>query len=217
MDDGSKVPYYSRKEIDIDGVLAAKNLEIAWVDDPVERYWMQVQGSGILRFTDSSEGTLKFAGHNGYPYRSIAQDLLNQKKVKGDFLQIKIWLKNRPHEALSYFTGNKRYIFFTLSSGPPTGVERIPLTPGRTLAADLSHYPVGTAIFLQSQIPVVDGSGEVKGFQRVNRVMIISDTGDAIRGPNHVDYYVGEGTSAELVASRLKTQGTMHVMLVREP
>jgi len=217
LPDGSKAPYYTRKEIDNDGVLNGKNLEIAWVDDPIERYWMQVQGSCILKFTDGSVATLKFAGHNGYPYRSIAQDLIDQKKVKGDFLGIKNWLRNRPQEALQYFTGNKRYIFFALSSGPPTGVEGIPLSPARTLAADLSQFPAGTIIYLQCQIPVVDDSGNVKAFQKINRIMTIADTGDAIRGPNHVDYYVGEGIQAEYIASRLKTQGNMHVILLREP
>ena len=212
-DDGL-VAYYTREEID-EGALDKRNLEIVYLTDPVELFFMQIQGSGRVRLADGSTVRLSYAGKNGYPFTSIGKRLaaLPEGKPKSLSMQgIKAWLRQDPERGKTMMWQNKSYVFFkvldeTDGADGPVGAQSVSLTPGRSLAVDASFHDLGLPIFVEA--PALKGD-DGKPFRRL---MIAQDVGSAIRGVERGDIFWGSGDDAGAIAGTTHAPARFIVLL----
>ena len=181
--------------------------------DPVEAYYLQIQGSGQLEMLDGRRYRAAYAGNNGYKGVLIGSYLLNKgiiKKSQASLTGIKTWLRNNPRKADQAFRKNDRYIFFKLErtgSDGPKGAEGVPLTAERSLAVDPQYIPYGTMMWLDIPHP--------RKRQKIQKLMVAQDTGSAIKGPIRADFFWGAGTSAGHNAGSMKSRGEWYMIVPR--
>lgn len=207
------VPYYTRAEIDA-GVLSGRGLELLYLDDPVELFFMQIQGSGRVRLTDGSWVRLGYAAKNGHSYTSIGRLLAErgEKPPQGLTMDgLKSWLRADPARGKALMHENKSYVFFReLPKGEagegPVGAQGVPLTPGRSLAVDASHHALGTPIFVAAPDLVAGGAP-------FRRLMVAQDVGSAIKGLERGDIFFGTGKEAGAIAGSTKYPARFYVLL----
>ena len=213
---GDLLPFPDRHAIDA-GALAGRKLEIAWVDDPVGAFFLQVQGSGRVRLEDGQELRVGYAAQNGHPYTAIGRELVARHALaaKDVSLQtIRAWLEAHPDQAREVMERNASYVFFqffksTRGNGP-LGAQGTPLTPGRSLAVDLGQHALGVPVWLVAGAPS-PRPGEPD--RKLRRLLVAQDTGGAIRGPVRGDVFWGFGPDAEAIAGRMKNRGKMWLLL----
>jgi peptidoglycan lytic transglycosylase A len=209
--DGRRVvPYYSRGEIETQGVPAPI---IAWVADPVELFFLQIQGSGQLRLDNDERLRIGYAEQNGHPYRSLGRHLIDRGELtleQASMQGIKAWAAANPEklqEALNY---NASYVFFReLAPGAdrPVGALGVPLSAQYSLAVDRRFIPLGAPVYLATTFPLSD--------ERLERLMAAQDTGGAIRGVLRADFFWGTGPEAGAAAGRMRQQGKMWLLWPR--
>jgi membrane-bound lytic murein transglycosylase A len=206
--------YYSRSEIE-DGALEGQGLELLYLDDPVELFFMQIQGSGRVRFADGSWVRLGYAAKNGHSYTSIGKLLLErgEKPAGGLTMEgLKSWLREDPKRGQALMQQNASYVFFRElppdeAGDGPVGAQGVALTPGRSLAVDAAYHKLGTPVFVSApEVPTPNG----KPFRRL---MIAQDVGSAIRGKQRGDIYWGSGDKAGAIAGVTKHQARFYVLL----
>lgn len=210
--DGKLVPYYSRAEIDA-GALAGRDDELAWLDDPVEAFFLHVQGSALLRFDDGVHMEISYSSSNGRPYTSIGRLLIEQGKMARDtvsLMALKDYLRTQPDEQAALMAANQRYIFFRTVVVGPIGSLGVPLTGGRSIAADASVYPPGALAFLRIQPRQPQAAGDAHSYARFT---VIQDAGTAITGPSRIDVFWGTGTTAESMAGDMRNPGELYLVL----
>ncbi len=208
------IPYYTREEIDSGGVLKGKGLEIAWARDPLEIFFLQVQGSGWLHVADTGERVrVRYAAHNGHPYRSVGGHLIERGLIPREKFSreaMAAFLNSRPDRRQTYLNVNPRYVFFELDrssrSHEVRGSLQVPLTARRSVAADPAVFPPGALAWM-----------ETEGNPRVVRFVLIQDEGGAIKGPGRIDYFVGDGPEAEAFAVRFWQKGRFFVLVKKWP
>ncbi|WP_246003792.1 murein transglycosylase A [Histidinibacterium lentulum] len=204
------VPWLTRREIEESGILADRGLEIGWVSDPVELFFLQIQGSGRLRMADGRVVRLGYGGANGRPYSSIGQELVKRgiyepHQVSADV--IRSWVRRNPDDGQDLLWTNDSYVFFReigevpLSKGPLGAMNRS-ITAGRSVAVDPSIVPLGAPVWLEK-----DGADPMR------RLMVAQDTGSAIKGAQRADIFYGTGRRAGLEAGRIRDGGRMVVLL----
>jgi len=201
---GTCVPYYSRAEID-DGALANKGLEIAWAADPVDLFFVEIQGSGRLTFPDGSSMRIGYADQNGLPYTAIGK-LLRDRGILppgGAGMQaIRDWIRANPDQGRELMRENASYIFFKPLNGPgPLGALNVPLTARGTVAADPKFVPLGAPVYLAVDRPEAYG------------LWVAQDTGGAIKGPNRFDTFWGSGPEATQIAGGMSANGVAYLLL----
>lgn len=205
--DGDLVPYPERKEIDA-GALANRKLEVVWVDDATDAFFLHVQGSGRVQLAEGGELRIGYAAQNGHPYTSIGRELIDRGEIRREDVSlqsIRAWLAAHPDKAREILETNPSYVFFQKIEGEgPLGAQGVPLTPGRSLAVDLKHIPLGAPFWLVSGVPS-PREGEPDG--KLRRLLVTQDTGGAIRGPVRGDVFWGFGPDAEAIAGRMKHRG----------
>lgn len=209
------VPYYDRGEIE-DGKIAGRGLEIAWLKDPTDLLFAQIQGSARIKFEDGGTVRLNYDAYNGYPYTAVGRVLIERgiiPKEEMSMQKIREWMAQNPDGAKDLRRQNRSYIFFrevNLSDkDEAVGAQGIPLTAGRSIAVDKSLHVYGTPFFIEGELPI-DSERSKTPF---HRLMIAQDTGSAIIGPARADLYFGAGADAGRVSGRLRHP--MHfVMLV---
>jgi len=214
-----KAAGYSRHDIDVLDALRGKGYEIAWLRDPVDRFFLHIQGSGLLRMTDGRELPLNFAASNGRRYTSIGKVLIDEGKLDRESMsmqRIRAYLAEFPDERDALFARNERYIFFRPGEKGPLGSLGVPLTAGRSAATDHRFYPRGALLFVETETPVVGEQGELAGLRPFVRFVLNQDTGAAIRGPARVDLYFGSGDEAGAQAGYMKSMGRLYLLLKRE-
>lgn len=208
-----KVPYLTRGEIEA-GALAGRGLEVLYTDDPIDLFFMHVQGSGIVQLDDGRSLRLTYAGKNGHPYTSIARILVDRGELDAnniDMEAVKAWLRADPKRGRALMQMNASYIFFSVlpdeeAAKGPRGAEGVALTPGRSLAVDPAHIPLGTPVFV-----TVPDLAEADG-RPFRRLMIAQDVGSAIRGPQRGDIFFGTGAGAGALAGRTRHPARFHVL-----
>ena len=216
--DGALVPYYSRREIDQLGVLRGRNLEIAWVKDPIDLFFLHIQGSGLLRLPDGREIAVGYAAQNGLPYRSIGRLLIDNGKIPKEEMsmqRLRRYLTENPAEQDDVFAYNESYVFFRLIEGGPPGSLGVPVTAGRSIATDARLFPRGAPALVQTEIPIIGALGELAGWRPVMRFVLIQDTGGAIRGPQRADYYFGTGEEAGALAGYMNRPGRLYFLVLK--
>lgn len=214
--DGKPVPYYTRKEIE-SGVLAGRGLELLWLSDWADAFFLQVQGSGRVRLDDGSLVRVAFAGKTGLPYTAIGGILARRGDIppaEVSMQSIRAWMAKHPDKARELMWENQSYVFFQELSafdpalGPP-GAQKVPLTPQRSIAIDRAYWAFGTPIWLDAEVP----SGSDGAMVPFRRLLIAQDTGTAIKGRARGDVFWGAGEPAALVAGHMKSPGRMAALL----
>lgn len=216
---GKLSPYFTRDEIDFEDALSGRNLELVWVDDPLDVFFLHIQGSGVVRLQDGSILRLNFSDKNGHPYRAIGKYLVENKVMSLEEVSmqsIREYLVNNPDTQRKVFEYNPSYVFFReVFEGPIGSIGQV-LTPGRSIATDPAVFPVGGLALLENHIPTFDLSGKISGTKLVSRFCLNQDTGGAIRGNTRVDLYTGNGPESELLAGHLKHTGSLYFLLAKE-
>ncbi|MBI5189573.1 MAG: MltA domain-containing protein [Nitrospirae bacterium] len=218
VEGGSFVPYHTRRDIDNAFALSGRGLEIAWLSDPVEIFFLQVQGSGVLRFPDGGIKHVNYAGANGRAYRSIGKFLVEQGKASLDEMSLdflKAYLRAHPDEAMDILNYNESYVFFTLADDGPFGSLGLPVTGERSIATDKAVFPPGGLAFIETDLPSFNDAGEVTGLEAYSRFVLDQDTGGAIKGPGRVDIYFGFGEEARRRAGYMKQFGRLYYLVGR--
>ncbi len=198
----------------IDGqkALAGRGLEIAWTSSLLENYFMQVQGSGYLRFEDNSLSLIRFNGQNGYAYTTIGKYLVSQGHIDAAEISlpsIREWFRINPDSLESVLNRNKCYTFFSQSQKVLTGAAGTELVPKHSIAVDPDYIPFGAVLL--AKIPVLDENGKI--YQHEYRFVTAQDRGGAIKGPGHVDLYEGVGEEALRRAGSLHHYGSLWLIL----
>ena len=210
---GGLVPYFSRAQIDGQRMLAPQHKELVWLDDPVERFFLHIQGSGKIRLPDGTWFRVGYAASNGWPYRSIGKMLLGQGKLQSGEASaqgIRHYLRQHPAEQDQILFHNRRYIFFRVVSAGPLGSLGVPLTPGRSIAIDPNWYPPGAVGFIRTTRPHLKDNGQVS-WQPFSRFVALQDRGAAITGPGRADIYWGSGSQPE--AGLMAQRGELYIFL----
>lgn len=206
-------PYENREEIEKGRLKDDDYLVIAWVDSPVDAFFLHIQGSGRINLNDGSYLRVGYDGQNGHPYYAIGRELIKRgylEKEEVSMQSIRAWLETHPEEAFEIMNTNKSYVFFReLEEKGPLGGEGVALTPGRSLAVDYTQIPYGTPVFVDVEAPL-EGKGPLE------RLMVAQDTGGAIRGAVRGDVFWGAGERAEYIAGHMKSQGRYWLLLPKE-
>ncbi|CAG4885063.1 Membrane-bound lytic murein transglycosylase A precursor [Georgfuchsia toluolica] len=204
------VPYYSRADWTQQEVRRADDA-IMWTSDPIDFFFLQIQGSGQVDLPDGQRVRISYADQNGHPYRSVGKWLAEQgeMKIEQTSMQgIKAWAAANPKRLQELLNVNPSMVFFrelpVEGSGPP-GALAMPLTPERSIAVDARTTPLGSPVWLSTTQPNSD--------ELLQRLVLAQDTGGAIRGPVRADFYWGSGAEAGAKAGRMKQRGRMWVLL----
>lgn len=202
---GACILYYTRGEIE-DGALAGKGLELAWAKDPVDLFFLEIQGSGRIRFDDGTVMRIGYAGQNGRDYVAIGRLLRDRGTLPpgGASMQaIKDWIRANPDQGRALMRENLSYIFFKELTGPgPLGALNVPVTAQTTVAADPNYVPLGAPIYLShADRPEIDG------------IWVAQDTGGAIKGANRFDTFWGAGPEATAIAGGMSASGDALILV----
>jgi len=205
-EDGAFAPYHDRTAIE-QGVLAGRGLEIAWAADPIELFFLQIQGSGRVLMPDGSVMRIGYAGQNGHPYTPIGR-LLRERGIipTGVTMQrIVEWLRANPEPGRALMRENRSYVFFRELTGPgPLGSLGVPVTALASVAVDPRFVPYGAPVLLSN----MDNP-------RANGLWVAQDTGGAIRGANRFDTFWGAGAEAAAIAGGMQARGRALILIPR--
>lgn len=202
--------WLTRGEIERSRVLQGRGLEIAWLDDPVDKFFLQVQGSGRIRLPGGEALRVGFGGRNGHPYRSVGRELVRLGLFEPHQVSagaIKRWVRANPEAGAELLRHNPSYIFFReitriRPDQGPIGAMNRPVTEGRSIAVDPDHVPLGAPVWVEKD-----------GARALRRLMIAQDTGSAIKGAQRADIFYGSGDEAGRVAGTIRDPGRMVTLL----
>ncbi len=209
-------PYYTRHEIDFEKKLRGKGYELVWLDDLVDCFFIQVQGSAEILLPDGQKMSINYAGSNGHPYRSIGALLINEGIIPKDKMSMDAiykYLHEHPFEIERILSHNPSYVFFRKVKDGPVGSLGVILTPCRSVAADPRFFPPGALSFVKI-CKTGDRSlcGNI-GTVAFQRLVFIQDRGGAIKGPGRIDYYWGKGRGAGKIAGAFKPWGEFYLLV----
>jgi membrane-bound lytic murein transglycosylase A len=219
-EDKTIVPYYSRREIDIEGKLKGKGLELCWVD-PVEALFLRIQGSGTVVFSDGKKISVGYDSQNGHPYSSMGKLFISKNimpKEKLSMQSIKAYLRSIPaKEAAELMVQDASYVFFRKIDGKSLSYLGTELVPQRTIATDQTIFPKGAMAFLDIEEPVLKETGDMipSDYTKKPRLVLDQDTGGAIRGPARLDLYFGAGEEAGQKAGVMRRNGRLYYLVPR--
>lgn len=207
------IPYLSRAEIDGQGSPLAGN-EIAWVEDPVEAFFLEIQGSGIIQFDNGEAMQIGYADQNGYPFKAIGSTLVQKKEItmaEASMEGIKNWARKNITKLREFLNMNASYVFFRKLPNDlpgPIGALGVSIEAERSVAIDPKFIPLGAPVFLSTTQPNTS--------EPLERLMVAQDTGGAIRGGVRADFYWGSGDEAGRKAGSMKQQGKIWTLLPRD-
>ncbi len=213
LDGNRVVPYFSRAELPLDPALRGK--EIVWLDNELDAFMLQVQGSGRVQLPNGDIIRLQYADQNGHPYRSIGRYLVDQGLLtteQATMPGIREWLAANPARMREVLNANPSVVFFTEAplddpNVGPKGAQGVPLTAGRSIAVDPASVPLGAPVFLSTTYPASPDP--------LQRLVIAQDTGGAISGAPRADFFWGTGPQAAELAGKMRQQGTLWLLWPR--
>ena len=212
------VPYYERKEIETGGMLEGKAPVLAWVKEPVDLFFLQIQGSGKILLDNGETINIHYHVSNGRPYKSIG-NLLIQKKIiphsEMSMQRIRAYLDSNPEDAQDILNYNPSYVFFKTEEDGPRGYLDVKLTPGRSVALDRRIFPLAGLVYIETVKPLVSGNGEITGWIKSDKFVLNQDTGGAIRGPGRADIFWGNGKFAEIAAGNMQHKGSLYFLILK--
>lgn len=216
--DHTVVPYYDRREIEQGGVLNGNAPVLAWLKDPVDLFFLQIQGSGKIFLENGEFLNVHYDSSNGHPYRSIGKLLIEEGKIPKSEMsmqRIRSYIKDHPDEMAKILFYNPSYVFFKLEEEGPLGFLEVKLTPGRSLALDHRMFPLPALAFIETQKPLVDPAGQITSWEPFSRFVLSQDTGGAIRGPARADLFWGNGIYAEIAAGHMQHRGKLYLLVLK--
>lgn len=201
--------YFTRGEI-MNGAISGRGLEIAWLENPVDAFFLQIQGSGRIKLQNGNSVRVGYAGFNGYKYRSIGKELVRRGTFEAHQVSaptIRKWVKENPEAGRELLAFNPSYVFFrripTLNkTDGPIGAMTISVTAMRSLAVDPIFVPLGAPVWMDK-----------RGRDPMQRLMIAQDVGSAIKGAQRADIFYGTGAHAGRIAGQTKASGRIYVLL----
>jgi membrane-bound lytic murein transglycosylase A len=214
---GRKVAgYFDRGAIEA-GALEGKDLEICWLKDPIEAFFIHIQGSARVRLEDGKMLRLNFDAHNGYPYVSVGKILIDRGIIPREMMSmdaIRTFFAEDHEQAVEIMNQNRSYVFFReISDLPgdiePPGAQGVNLTAMRSIAVDKKLHIYGTPFWIEASLPLERDNSDTK----FRRLMVAQDTGGAIVGPARADLYFGAGREAGTVAGRIKNPGLFYMLV----
>lgn len=215
------VPYYSRQQIMQKKVLDKQNKPIAWMKDPVDLFFMQIQGSGMIVLPSGKKVRLSYAGSNGQPYSSIGKLLVDTGLMELEevsMYSIRQYLKNNPSKRDDVLFHNQSYTFFELDVDPrgPKGNLNVPLTQHRSIATDSNIFPKAALSYIIAEMPTFKENWYQFSMMPFARFAVIQDTGGAIKGPGRVDLFWGNGKLAEKSAGSMRSLGKLYILIAKK-
>ena len=213
VEKGLLVPYPTRAEV-ARGALDGKRADLCYVDSAVDAFFLEIQGSGVVRFQDGTSRVVTFAGKNGHRYAAVGAELIRRGALRREEVSmqsIRAWLEANPAAREEVLATNPSYVFFRYAEAA-TGALGVPVTPDRTIAADARVFPKGGLAFLETSRPVDATTGAMRPF---SRFVLDQDAGGAIRTSARVDVFFGSGPYAENAAGRMKQPGRLYYLLLR--
>ena len=203
-------PYFTRREIEEDRPLAGRGLELAWLTDPVDLFFLQVQGSGRISLPDGSMMRVGYGGKNGREYSSVGMALVDRGIFEPHQVSaavIRNWVRENRKDGRALLWQNESYVFFReVSEVPadqgPLGAMNRSITAGRSIAVDPAFVTLGSPVWIEKE-----------GTDPINRLMIAQDTGSAIKGAPRADIFFGTGAEAGQQAGQIKDGGRMVVLM----
>lgn len=221
VNDDQVLPYFSREEIDVGGRLASRGLEICWVT-PLDAFFLQIQGSGVVLLNDGSELLINYADKNGHPYRAIGA-LLKERMapIKPTMQNLREYISAlSAAEQQAIFNQNPSYVFFVVGKSNALTASGVPATAGRTIAIDRKFFPKGALAFLDFNHAVESNAEGRVSANLVNfsRFVLDQDVGGAIKGPGRADLFWGRGPEAGVAAGALQSRARLYYLfpVIRE-
>jgi membrane-bound lytic murein transglycosylase A len=210
-------PYYTRAQILNDGVLAGKAPIIAWMNDPLDLYFLQVQGSGRIQTPDGKNISLLYAAQNGYAADLVGRHLIRENKVPAaemSMQRIRRYFQDNPAEKIPMLNRDPSFVFFRRGSSGPLGNLGVEITPGRSIATDRRIFPAGALAYIDTRKPLVSGDLDIAQWAPLQRFVLNQDTGGAIKGPGRADLFWGYGAYAETAAGHMKHTGALYFLVL---
>ena len=213
---GELIPYYSRNEIEELGSLAGRNLEIAWVEDRINLFFLHTQGSGKIKLPNGKLLQIGYALKNGRLFQSLGRFLMDTGKISPQdisYQAIKRYLREHPEDLSEILGHNESFIFFREVKEGPVGSLGEILTAGRSIATDAAVFPKGALAFIRARKPILDKDGNVESWIPFSRFVVSQDAGGMIKGAGRVDLFCGSGDEAEMLAGSLKERGELYFLV----
>lgn len=206
VENGKFRPYDKRAAI-AEGSLEGRAKPLLWVDDPIDAFFLEIQGSGRVRMQDGSYVRVGYAAQNGHGYTAIGKVLADEGELEKPVTMEKIrdWLKTHPDKAQNIMNRNPSAVFFRKNDGEPVGAQGVSLTPQRSLAVDPAFVPLGTPLWLDIEQPAL------------RKLVVAQDTGGAIKGAIRGDLFWGYGKEAAIQAGAMQGKGTYYLLLPKNP
>lgn len=212
------VPYYDRFQIDEQNALNGKAPVLAWVNDPVDLFFLHIQGSGKIQLDSNEFINVHYHTTNGHPYRSIGRLLIEEGAILKENMSmqaIRAYLNSHPERIPPVFKNNPSYVFFSIEKEGPLGALNVRLTRGRSLATDRRLFPPAALALVTTKKPVVDHEGKIEQWVPFSRIVLNQDTGGAIRGTGRADLFWGNGPYAEIAAGHLQHPGQFYFFVLK--
>ncbi|MDP6537986.1 MAG: MltA domain-containing protein [Planctomycetota bacterium] len=212
--DGGTSPYPTRREIETEGLMEGRDLELVWLADPLDAFIAHVNGSAFVRLPDGSMARFGYAANNGRDYTSLSRSLVEAGRLESDdsnLTALRRWARQSPDEVASFLQRNDRYVFFVPIDGTPRGSLNVPVTPERTLATDKSLFPRGSLVFVETHL----SGARLNEGKEFHQFMFDQDTGGAIRTAGRADIYLGVGGAAEELAGSTRVEGQLYYLFLK--
>jgi len=213
----SVVPYYERKEIDHTGVLDDHSEILAWIKDPIDLFFLQIQGSGKILLASGGHLNIHYHIVNGHPYRSIGKMLIDEGRIPREEMsmqKIRSYLNDHPDQVERVLNYNPSYVFFKLEEEGPIGYIQVKLTPVRSIALDRKLFPAAALAFIETQKPELDHYGQLFQWSDLKAFVLNQDTGGAIKGAGRADVFWGNGEYAEIAAGHMQHPGKLYFLVL---
>lgn len=221
------VPYFSRKEINQMPDFHLQAPPVAWLENRVDRFFLEIQGSGRIQTPENKIVRIRYAGSNGNAYRSIGRYLIDKQEIEKEQMSmqaIRQWLEANPHRVEEVLSYNDSFVFFDVGTGGPFGNINVTLTPLRAMATDYRIFPKGALCFIETRLPGEGSSGlteaadeeSPESWPPVSLFVMNQDTGGAIRGPARADLFCGSDEYARFTAGHMNVRGNIYFLVMKE-
>ncbi|MBF0572833.1 MAG: MltA domain-containing protein, partial [Desulfamplus sp.] len=213
------IPYYTRAEIDSMGSGFERHAEpIAWVNSKVDRFFLEIQGSGRIELKQGGTLKVQYSGKNGRPYRSIGKYLADKGEMRKEDVtmqSLRKWLKDNPERVDEVLNHNPSFVFFKKGNGGPVGCLGVEVTRMRSIATDKALLPKGSICFMETTIPTWTSKEDNIAWQHYSAFVLNQDTGGAINGSGRADYFFGHGNYAQLASGYMKQIGRLYFLVLK--
>ena len=212
------VPYYERKEINKIDDFAKRAVPLLWLDNRVNRFFLEIQGSGRILLPDNSVLRVHYASKNGRAYRSVGRYLIAKDEIAKENMSmqaIKKWLENHPDRLDEVLNYNSSFVFFKEEKGGPFGCLGVKVSPMRSIATDTSLFPKGALCFIKTKVPSKETLQFPQGWEDYSGFVLNQDTGGAINGHLRADLFYGNGEFAEQGAGQMNHRGELYFLVLK--